>query len=330
MPPATRLGDKAQVPVDAHGCPACPHSAIGPAISGSPNVLTNQRPAIRLGDPGVHAACCGPNQWTASQGSPTVFINNKAAVRQGDQTTHCGGAGRITEGSSNVMFGGATSSGGGGAPPSTQARAPGGSGPGHAPAAQAGSGARTGGGGAGGGGGGADAGPAGASSARPVDQPIEPAPLLVSASWSKEAVPVSTAVTLEAICADLAGTSARFTIRDADDEAQVITTLSATCGASAVKASWTTPADGPPGRFVFSVTAGGQEAWSGLLTLINTVEVKLVLDDEPADGIRVRLRIDPSGEIVSAEADAKGVVRFEAAPMGDYTLLLDEPGLEIA
>lgn len=320
MPPATRLGDKAQVPVDAHGCPACPHSAIGPAIAGSPNVLTNQRPAIRLGDPGVHAPCCGPNRWTASQGSPTVFINNQAAVRQGDQTTHCGGMGRITEGSSNVMIGGSTSSGAGGGPPSTQARGPDGGANGNAPAAQASTGSSTAAG---------DAGSAGAAPASPADKPVEPVPLLVSASWSKAAVPVSTPVTLDAICADLAGTSASFTIRNADDESQVIATLSAACGASAVTASWITPSVGSPGRFVFSVRANGQEAWSGLLTLINTVEVKLVLDDEPAEGIRVSLRIDPSGEIMRAEADAKGVVRFEAAPMGDYTLLLDEPGSEI-
>lgn len=111
MPEASRLGDKAQSQFCAHGCLACPHPTIGPAIEGSPNVLTNGRPAIRLGDPGIHAACCGPNTWKAINGSATVFINNKAAVRRGDATQHCGGAGKMVEGSPNVIIGDSTSSG---------------------------------------------------------------------------------------------------------------------------------------------------------------------------------------------------------------------------
>jgi len=35
------LEDKAQIPLDAHGCPAYPHPGIGPAIAGSPDVNTN-------------------------------------------------------------------------------------------------------------------------------------------------------------------------------------------------------------------------------------------------------------------------------------------------
>jgi len=63
MPPQGRLGDKSNVPADAHGCPACPHPCVGPAISGSANVLTNTRPSLRVTDNGIHAACCGPNTW---------------------------------------------------------------------------------------------------------------------------------------------------------------------------------------------------------------------------------------------------------------------------
>ncbi len=106
MPGQGRLGDKSQVPADAHGCPACPHPAVGPAINGSPDVKCNGRLALRVGDPGVHMACCGPNTWTAAAGSGTVFINNQAAHRQGDQVTHCGGSGQLIEGSTNVMVGG--------------------------------------------------------------------------------------------------------------------------------------------------------------------------------------------------------------------------------
>jgi uncharacterized Zn-binding protein involved in type VI secretion len=106
MPGQARLGDKSQVPVDAHGCPACPHSCVGPSIVGSPDVLVNGRPAIRVGDKGVHAACCGPNTWTAQMGSSTVMINNKQAHRLNDMDQHCGGVGRMIEGSTNVITGG--------------------------------------------------------------------------------------------------------------------------------------------------------------------------------------------------------------------------------
>jgi uncharacterized Zn-binding protein involved in type VI secretion len=106
MPPQSRLGDKSQVPADAHGCPACPHPAVGPAIVGSPNVNVNKMPALRVDDTGVHAACCGPNTWEAKVGSGTVFINNKAAHRLNDMDKHCGGVGKMIEGSADVFTGG--------------------------------------------------------------------------------------------------------------------------------------------------------------------------------------------------------------------------------
>jgi uncharacterized Zn-binding protein involved in type VI secretion len=65
----------------------------------------NGRPAVRVGDPGVHAACCGPNSWTAKAGSGTVFINGRKAHRLGDATQHCGGIGQLIEGSANVIVG---------------------------------------------------------------------------------------------------------------------------------------------------------------------------------------------------------------------------------
>jgi uncharacterized Zn-binding protein involved in type VI secretion len=106
MPPQSRVGDLSKIPADAHGCPACPHPCVGPAIQGSPDVVVNGMPALRVGDPGVHAACCGPNQWTAQSGSSTVLINNKAAHRQNDQDKHCGGMGQMVNGSPNVVTGG--------------------------------------------------------------------------------------------------------------------------------------------------------------------------------------------------------------------------------
>jgi len=106
MPPQCRLGDMSQVPADAHGCPACPHPAVGPAIMGSPNVLVNNRPATRVNDIGIHAVCCGPNMWVARTGSATVLINSQPAHRMGDMDQHCGGVGRMIQGSPNVITGG--------------------------------------------------------------------------------------------------------------------------------------------------------------------------------------------------------------------------------
>jgi uncharacterized Zn-binding protein involved in type VI secretion len=285
--------------------------------------MTNSRPAFRKNDNGIHAACCNTNTWEAVQGSATVFINNKEAVRLGDRTKHCGGSGTMIEGSNNVMIGGAAGSGGGG-----------GSGGGSS-SAQAGGGAQGGAGSqsgtnsnqTGSGVGGAGGGPANANEqATNETKDDKPEPVLVSAKWSKDRVPVSTEVTLQATCGEMAGKSATFTIKDADDESKTLGTVTGTCDASKVEASWTTPADGPPGRFVFTVAADGKEASSGVLVLINEVSVTLLLDEEPAAKIRVKLRADPGGQILSGEADEKGVVTFEEAPFGNYTLILDDQG----
>jgi uncharacterized Zn-binding protein involved in type VI secretion len=61
---------------------------------------------LRVGDAGVHAACCGPNQWAALTGSGTVHINGKPAHRKGDDVRACGGMGKLVEGSGNVNVGG--------------------------------------------------------------------------------------------------------------------------------------------------------------------------------------------------------------------------------
>lgn len=105
MPAAGRLGDRSRVPADNHGCPGCAHPAVGPAVSGSPNVNINGRAALRVGDKGVHAACCGPNTWEAVTGSSGVFINGKPAHRLRDMDQHCGGMGQMIEGSPNVFVG---------------------------------------------------------------------------------------------------------------------------------------------------------------------------------------------------------------------------------
>jgi uncharacterized Zn-binding protein involved in type VI secretion len=102
MPAAARLGDKAKVDQDAHGCPACPHPGVGPIVAASTNVLVNDRGAARLDDTGIHAACCGPNTFKIAKGSPTVYVNGKPFARMNDQTKHCGASGPIIEGSPDV------------------------------------------------------------------------------------------------------------------------------------------------------------------------------------------------------------------------------------
>jgi uncharacterized Zn-binding protein involved in type VI secretion len=91
--------------MDTHGKDCCPHAATGPAVTGSPNVKVNARPALRAGDSGIHAACCGPNTWIATEGSPSVRINGQPAHRKGDLDMHCGGPGEMIEGSPDVLVG---------------------------------------------------------------------------------------------------------------------------------------------------------------------------------------------------------------------------------
>lgn len=116
MPAAGRVGDIGWNPADAHGCPSCPHPVQGPAVRGSPDIRINGMEALRIGDPGKHAACCGSNSWKAATGAPGVFFNDIAAHRVADTTEHCGGSGLLISGSANVIigdFGGANPAAGG-------------------------------------------------------------------------------------------------------------------------------------------------------------------------------------------------------------------------
>ena len=106
MPNQGRLGDLGSCPADGHGSVCCSHGVIGPAVAGSGNVQVNGRAALRTTDPGVHAACCGPNVWVATGCSGTVLINGLGAHRLGDLTVHCGGVGVLVTGSDNVVVGG--------------------------------------------------------------------------------------------------------------------------------------------------------------------------------------------------------------------------------
>lgn len=105
MSEAARMGDQAHAPEDAHHCSECPHSVSGPAAMGSPDVLINDRPAVRVGDSGTHDLCCDSNSWVAVAGAATLLINDRPAVRAGDATQHCGGSGKLIEGSADVDVG---------------------------------------------------------------------------------------------------------------------------------------------------------------------------------------------------------------------------------
>ena len=108
MPGGARLGDKAKG-IDKHGCQVCPHIVRGPAVQASRDVQTNNKPAVRKGDAGIHLLCCGSNTWHAAGGSSTVTINGMPAFRENDPSEHCGGSGRQIEASSDVIIGDARS-----------------------------------------------------------------------------------------------------------------------------------------------------------------------------------------------------------------------------
>ena len=107
MQPQSRLGDFSLVPKDDHHkCPQCPHLAMGPAETGSPNVIVNNRLALRVTDSGHHKSCCDSEKWEAVAGSHTVIINGLRAHRLGDRDHHCGGPGFMIQGSGDVLVGG--------------------------------------------------------------------------------------------------------------------------------------------------------------------------------------------------------------------------------
>jgi uncharacterized Zn-binding protein involved in type VI secretion len=90
-----RVGSLAQCPADAHGCPACPHPVRGPLFEGVPDVQIDGKLVARVGDRGIHAACCGPNMFTVTTGDPEILISGRPVPRLRDGTRHCGGVGQI-------------------------------------------------------------------------------------------------------------------------------------------------------------------------------------------------------------------------------------------
>jgi len=99
MPPAARLTDFHQCPMQTPAPVPIPHVG-GPVTGpGEPTVLIGGLPAARVGDMLV---CVGPPD-SIVKGSATVMIGGVPAARMGDQTAH-GGA--ILVGAPNVQIGG--------------------------------------------------------------------------------------------------------------------------------------------------------------------------------------------------------------------------------
>src|SRR6187402_703682 len=100
MPPAARLTDFHQCPMQTPAVPApIPHVG-GPVIGpGVPTVLIGGLPAAVLGDMCV---CVGPPD-SIVRGSSTVMLAGRPAARMGDSTAH---GGSIMLGAFNVVIGG--------------------------------------------------------------------------------------------------------------------------------------------------------------------------------------------------------------------------------
>ena len=105
MQRAGRLDDIAFIEADSHGNSCCSHAAAGPAVTGSNNILINNRPALRVSDAGRHSQCCGHNSWVAVRGARHVLFNGTPAHRTADDTRHCGGMGTLVCGSPDVQVG---------------------------------------------------------------------------------------------------------------------------------------------------------------------------------------------------------------------------------
>lgn len=99
MPPAARLTDMHQCPMQTPGLPPIPHVG-GPVFGpGIPTVLIEKLPAAVLGDSCI---CVGPPD-SIIKGSATVMIGSKPAARLGDNCAH---GGTVIMGAATVMIGG--------------------------------------------------------------------------------------------------------------------------------------------------------------------------------------------------------------------------------
>src|SRR6185369_5044345 len=90
---AGRLGDQAL---------ASDNCTRGPAVSASPNVLINNRRALRVADSGAYGG--EQREWIAIGGAAAVAINNLPAHRMHDEVRAGGDAGRLVTASPDVCI----------------------------------------------------------------------------------------------------------------------------------------------------------------------------------------------------------------------------------
>src|SRR5687767_8287890 len=102
---ASRLGDYSFAGVPKPGRSSRTHTASGPATTGSPNVIINNRAAVRVDDRGMYHGVGGSGAWRAAHGAPRVLINGRRAHRTHDENKHRGGVGEMLQGSPNVVIG---------------------------------------------------------------------------------------------------------------------------------------------------------------------------------------------------------------------------------
>jgi len=100
MPAVGRIGDIYCGICCCH-CPSCCIPMCGVVVTGSSDVITNNRPTARIGD--VVLGFCG-HVGVICSGSPTVKTNNRATARIGDCAVGCLIVTQVT-GSPNVIVG---------------------------------------------------------------------------------------------------------------------------------------------------------------------------------------------------------------------------------
>ena len=71
----------------------------GPVITGSPDVLVNNKRATRVGDRGRHSR----GVFTIITGRPDILINGKKSAFKGSKTNNHRGSGTIVTGSKDVF-----------------------------------------------------------------------------------------------------------------------------------------------------------------------------------------------------------------------------------
>jgi hypothetical protein len=163
-----------------------------------------------------------------------------------------------------------------------------------------------------------------APAARPaLTTPEPPAPKVVfGAAWSRPSVDVDEAVGLLARSDGIpAGTSATFDV--SDDGGAVAATLDALVGSGRVVARWTPTA---PGRYRFTVRAGGCEAASPALDVDGWLEVQVVgASGASLGGASYRLTLSDGAER-EGTVPASGLLRARGVPAGACRLtVLDAP-----